>query len=70
MNIMGYLRLLGVWAIRRGLWAYVKMTMRCLGKGPKDPKESRRITVDQRGTHVGKWCQQLERLTGLQQRFA
>lgn len=62
MSIMGYLRLLGIWAIRRGLWTYVKMTMGCLGEGPKDPKKRGMIMVDQRRTSVGKWCQQLERL--------
>lgn len=62
MSIMGYWRLIGISVIRRGLWTYVKMTMGCLGEGPKDSKKRGRITVDQRGASVGRRCQQLEGL--------
>lgn len=38
-NIMGYLRLFGISAIRRKLWVYAKLTMGHVGDGLKGPQE-------------------------------
>lgn len=62
MSIMENLRLFGICAMRRALWTYVKMTMVCLGKGPKNTKMRGRIMVGWRRASVGKWCQLLQRL--------
>lgn len=39
MSVVEKLRLLEIWATRKGLWIYIKMTMGCLGEGLKDPKK-------------------------------
>lgn len=54
MSIMGNMRLLGIWAVRRGLWTCVKMTMECFVQKSKDPDKMGMMVLDQRGTSVGK----------------